>query len=495
MKNIYVMSLDDAVKELRSKKNRFAVIYVFANKDAEPAIRINTSSRRKKGCVDVVELAINELTYDWEITNWQADTIIRFCERCFDVDDIYVVHDDRYNVAVNIAYELSVCYKLGFDVDYNNIHNNNQIRKIIRAKYIQVSNSLLHKLAPMDYCKTILSIVFNHIKDVIEGNRIEGFNSVNFFWHCQCTIVLRNGLYFYCDLETTLANIYIPDMDDIEYVQFSGVPEIADPSGYEEDNKEIFCIKYGDDDLVGIFDYYGFDFSYNSEDGLTYGEKPLPEKYRNYKFIQRYYYDFIKNNSKGHEYAFPEMKRAFLGMVKAENFLAARNGYTPKFCQLPRRFIEFRSFITEEYDEHLNQYIAMMRENNIWDGNEFETACLYAAYFYMGSLLEHGHCENMTILSRFYKSLYRDLKELPEFDKFWNIDKYVPTTDDDPVNILCLAAYTLIETVRSYELQIPDDAFMKCLERIYDLTEGRPELNYAVILTGLFAGAYCQTVD
>ena len=76
-----------------------------------------------------------------------------------------------------------------------------------------------------------------------------------------------------------------------------------------------------------------------------------------------------------------------------------------------------------------------------------------------------------------------------------DIDKYAPTIDNAPVNLLCLAAYALIETVRPYNQQrIPDDTFMKCLERVYELTEGRTELNYAVILTGLFAGAYCQSL-
>ena len=87
------------------------------------------------------------------------------------------------------------------------------------------------------------------------------------------------------------------------------------------------------------------------------------------------------------------------------------------------------------------------------------------------------------------------MEGLSEFEKLWNIDKYVPTADNDPVNLLCLAAYALIETVRPYNrMRIPDDAFMKCLEKIYELTEGRPELNNAVILTGLFAGAYCQSL-
>ena len=162
-------------------------------------------------------------------------------------------------------------------------------------------------------------------------------------------------------------------------------------------------------------------------------------------------------------------------MEKAEEYLAEKNGYVPKYYQLPRKFIhEFGNITYSEYAKHFKQFLDIMRENNIWNGNEYEKVCAYAAYFYIGSLICCGHCENMTILRCFFENYFKGCKELPKFKKFWNIDKYEPTTENDPVNKLCLAVYALIETVRPYSGHpIPGELYDKCLDRAYELTEGR----------------------
>ena len=138
-----------------------------------------------------------------------------------------------------------------------------------------------------------------------------------------------------------------------------------------------------------------------------------------------------------------------------------------------------------------------MREKGIGKGGDLEEACVYAAYFYIGFLLHRGHCENLTLIHEYFEYFFRDYDDiLGEFDKLWNIDSYVPATDADPVNMLCLAVYTLIETASPHnEHCMPAGTYSKCLDRIYELTEGRPELNDAVIMAGAFAGAYCQTLD
>ena len=89
------------------------------------------------------------------------------------------------------------------------------------------------------------------------------------------------------DTKTELESIIIPDMDDIKYVQFYGVPEIADPSSFEENDNGLF---YNYDHSIvlcsyDIYDYYGFHFSYNSIDGLTERRAELPDKYKSYRQI------------------------------------------------------------------------------------------------------------------------------------------------------------------------------------------------------------------
>ncbi len=502
MKEIRVIGINEAETELNRITGEYAVIYL-SEKTRDIPESLSTNEKRN----EILNLAVDEECLDFNIS--QADSIIRLCERSFNIDTILVVHNDRYNAALNIAYEIAQCYDLDLECDTE--PENEYVRRQIRAKYTQISNSLLHILEPMDYCKRMLKIMFDQITDIITGKRIDGFGSVDFFSYRQCTVILKSGIKLLFHLETNLENVVIPDMDDIEYVQFYAVPEIADPSSFKGNDKGYFgggekedCyheLKYGfgsngnyiEDCYYEMYDYYGSKYGYNSIDGITASEKPIPEKYKNYRTIQREYYEFYKPDTKVQEYYDPGMKGAFLGMKTAEEYLAEKNGYVPKFYQLPRRFIEgYRCIITHEYINHLAQFIRMMRENDLWNGNELEKACIYAAYLYTGSLINLGHCENMTVLRYIFEN-YPNREAVHELEKLWNIDKYVPTTENDPVNMLCLAVYALIETVRPYNGRpVPGELYEKCLDKAYELTEGRPELNNAVIMTGAFAGVYCQ---
>lgn len=164
------------------------------------------------------------------------------------------------------------------------------IKSAIRAKYTQITYSLLHVLKPMDYCKMMLEIMFRQLSDVIAGKRTEEYNAYDFFINRCCYICLNNGTILHFDTETELESIIIPNMDDIEYVQFYGVPEIADPSSFEEnDNGLFYNYNYCNIDLdyysFEIYDYYGFNFSYNSIDGLTERRAELPDKYKCYQQI------------------------------------------------------------------------------------------------------------------------------------------------------------------------------------------------------------------
>lgn len=408
MKEIRVIDINEAEAEFNKVTGEYAVIYL-----SEKTRNIPESLNSNKKRIDVLDLAVDEECLDFNIS--QADNIIRLCERSFNIDTILVVHKDRYNAALNIAYEIAQCYKLDFECDTE--PENEYVRRQVRAKYTQISNSLLHILGPMDYCKRMLKIMFNQLKDIIRGKRFDGFSSFEFFHDRQCTVILKSGIKLLFHLETDIENTVIPDMDDIEYVQFYGVPEIADPSSFKGNDNEHFHSDYLDECYYEMHDYYGSKFGYNSIDGITVGEKPIPEKYKNYRTIQREYYEFYKPGSKGQEYYDPGMKGAFLGMKKAEEYLAEKNGYVPKFYQLPRRFIKgYSSIITNEYIDYLSQFIEMMRENDLWDGNELEKACIYAAYLYSGSLINWGHCENMTVLRYIFEN-YPNREVVPELER------------------------------------------------------------------------------
>lgn len=234
-----------------------------------------------------------EMPIDKDDTNfhiWQADMIIRFCERNIHTDTVYIVYDTTYNIARNIAYELSLCYNTDFDLYNEPEPDDEAIRTAIRTKHTQISYSLLHILKPMDYCKIMLEIMFRQLSDVIAGKRMEGYNAYDFFINRCCYICLNGGTMIHYDTRIDLESIIIPNLDDIEYVQFYGVPEIADPSSFEEnDNGLFYNYNYDNIDLdyysFEIYDYYGLHFSYNSIDGLTERRAELPDKYKCYQQI------------------------------------------------------------------------------------------------------------------------------------------------------------------------------------------------------------------
>ena len=492
MKNINVISIENASNLLNERQTDYSVIFIYDRDKFDEKRECTFVKDSRK--TDIINIPVDEIGYELRI--WQADRIIRFCERNFDIDNIYVVHENRYNIAVNLAYEISLCYDLESDINIEDIPENEYISREIRTKYTQISNSLIHILSPMDYCKKMLEIMFEQLKQALNGELFFGYSPVDFFWYRQCTIYLKKGIELHFHLETNADNLYFPDMDDIEYINFYGVPEIADPSSFEGNDNSFFFNEYFDESRYGIYNYYEKDFCYNSIGGITRGSK-IPEKYENYRTIQREYTEFYREGVNSYAYIYPEMKNAFRGMVRAEKFLAEKNGYIPKFCQLPRRFPdEDAEFITQEYVDHIEQIFDMMREHDIWNGDEYETVCAYAAYFYTGHLRHCGHCENMTLLKYFFEKYFCDFGRISEFEKLWNIDKYVPSLDTDPLNRLCLAIYALIETVKPYNgCIIPKGTFPKCLDFIYSLTEGRTELNNAVIMAGTFAGIYCNTLD
>lgn len=227
MKNIFVFSEEEAKKIITKSISDFAVIHITD----ENAKKIE-DYRNNEHCYD--ELTINVDDEGFNLKIWQADSIIRFCERQFDIDNVFIVHHDRYDVTMNIADELASCYSIRFDIDYDKVLEKEWVRYRVRIKYIHIKNSLLHTLSPLDYCKKMLSIMFEQVKDTIRNVNTKRFDGFDFFKSSQPEIYLKNGLKFEYDLDTSINDIYLPDIDDIEYVSFYGVPELAEFSSFED---------------------------------------------------------------------------------------------------------------------------------------------------------------------------------------------------------------------------------------------------------------------
>ncbi len=328
------MDFDKAVNELIPREEEHAIIYISID-DEKPILPFRESFRRKKGCVDVVGAHID--SNGTKLSNCEADSIIRLCERCIDTNDVFIVHKNMINATMNIADEIALCYGLSFE--FKDIPRNEDIRNMIRSQYTKIKNSPLYTMLPLEYCKRILEITFDQARQGLRGE-LEIYSGYFFFEYRQCNVMLKSGIRLCFHLETFVENFYLPDIDDIEYVQFGcNVPEILDQSSDEErERKYYYNLNDSRKNGYGICDHYGNDFGYNSIDGITIGRTPIPEKYKDYRTIQREYWEFYKGKAKTHIY--PKIKDAYLGFVNAEKFIAERNGYLPMHTSLLKRNIK-----------------------------------------------------------------------------------------------------------------------------------------------------------
>ena len=114
MKNIYVITLEEALKDLKGKTEKYAIIYLFKDerkRDLPFKLPYNT----RKPDTYFTDLANIPIDDNSNLVNWQIECIIQLCERCFDINNIYIVHDNLFEIAMNIADELAICYNLSFE--------------------------------------------------------------------------------------------------------------------------------------------------------------------------------------------------------------------------------------------------------------------------------------------------------------------------------------------------------------------------------------------
>ena len=491
MKSITIVSIEEIDERITQNKNNPVALYLIDDKKMFGRTMIDS-----RECFDRIVVPLEKDEKEPDIELYQADEIIRFCERIFDIDELYIIHHNRYNYAINIANAIAYCYDIDFEKD-NSVPLYTNVFQKIKAKYNVISNSLLHTLSPMDYCKKMLSIMYDQIRQIITEKRTDEFNPMTFFDHRQCSISLKSGINLVYGIETELEQIYLHDIEDVEYIEFDGVPEIADPSSVPPDSIS---------DLIETYEYKNYyqkgsillsnNYLYlNSDIGVhrtNGGSTGIPEKCESYRTIQRNYKEF-KSEYGGNE-VYPSFDNVIKGIKAAESYLKQKNGYKPKYSTFHYKKPEFYyAFYEKGYREKIQKILKYYKDKNLLKDDNLEDSCYYAAAFYAKCLSTMGHCENLTLVRVLIESIYRGHECIAALEKLWNIDKYKPSTDTAPLNQLCLAVYALIETVKPYNgKRIPEGTYRKCLDKIYTLTKGNPELNDAVVMTGAFAGTYCQ---
>lgn len=482
MKEIIVLTLKKCFSYIMNSKKKYSIIHITGSKEKD----IPFEFKESKKCSEVMKLSFEENVF----TLYQADRIIRFCERQFDIDTVIVTCEGKsLNRAYNLADAIKECYCLsGKDFTYDKIY---YLHKDIKNIYNAIRNSPINTMPPMEYCLKIIEITIDQIRDIIGEAKEDRFPSYEFFCQRQCDIFLKNGIKITWHIETGIGNIVIPDLDEIEHICFSGVPEIAYPGSFDPVHRYRFECKFG------IHDFFGQKFSLDSTNGIVRtSDNILPEKYKDYRYIQREWYEFPAEGAKN---KFPEMEDAYAGMLAAEEFLASETGYEPRFTNIPFNHPHEYPIYSSDFFDVLDTVMCTMQLEEMWEYDLIECMCAYAAYIYTGILCYCGHCENLSILREILSKVFNRTSKITLFDKLWKIadtNESELVIDDDPINMLCIAIYSLIETVRPLnEQKLPKGTYSKCLRKAFELTKGKPELANAVIMAGAFAGVYCQAAE
>lgn len=265
MKNIITMTVKECFDHIMNSEEKYSIIHI-QNKEEKSSVSFN----KTENCIDVLAITFTD---EYDFTLYLADRIIRFCERQFDIENVIIAYECEAEYVFDLAKSIENCFGLKTE----EVRFENKIYRCMRLKNYEIKNSLLHTLSPIEYCLKILDFTAEQVRELENMTNEAGYGCSEFFWYRQCDIFLKNGTIIQWTIETDFCDIIIPEHEDIEYIRFVGVPEIASPSSFKNDDA------YGEDCIYGVYDFYGDEFTLDSERGII-REKfaPIPEKYRNY---------------------------------------------------------------------------------------------------------------------------------------------------------------------------------------------------------------------
>ena len=88
----------------------------------------------------------------------------------------------------------------------------------------EINAFLLRGMTPMEYCKTVISDTVQEIQEYLTADNENEFNGFSTFDCRSCCIYMKNLTHIWWDIEMLLEQVVLPDLDQIEYVEFYGVP-------------------------------------------------------------------------------------------------------------------------------------------------------------------------------------------------------------------------------------------------------------------------------
>lgn len=394
----------------------------------------------------------------------------------------------------------------------------------------QINEYLLKDTTPLDYCKSVIAYTISQIMEYLNGSKDDdGFDSVDFFWYRQCEIYLKNHTVFHWTMETSLAAVCIPNLDEIEYIMFHSVPkrmtlEEAKELGISEEayKTDGFC---GIQSLSRYIDDLGhYEYKLDSIHGVfheddEYGKAVINNRFHrgNYRLVERWWPEYqvsLDITDQGfHGTYFADVMDGYIGALIAEQVLLSNKpdnhsiqygteeyqsmvAFAPVPIESARRLFE-KAFMLDAYSycNTLDHRLELSADGCSISSDDRECTLTYAkfVYLYVHALLHTAPAENFSIIEPIFA------KYLSENVRFsWNLDEYLET-----LRKVCRANYYKKRRFRSVKTPVQSfqaavwavvnsDSYVSALTNILEFVQYNHNAKLAVILTGIFAGIYYQ---
>lgn len=392
----------------------------------------------------------------------------------------------------------------------------------------EINDYLLKDTTPLKYCKSVIAETISQIMEYLNGNKDDdGFDSVDFFWNRQCEIYLKNHTVFHWTLETPLAAICIPALDDIEYIMIHGIPkrlslEEAKALGISEEAYECEE-RFGNCNLSRFMDEWAeckFDSIHGAylEDD-EYGKTVPNNRFHRgkYRLVERWWPEWqvqLGITDQGfHGTYFADVMDGYIGALIAEQVLLSNKpennsiqygteeyqsmvAFAPIPIESGHHLYE-KAFMDEAqfYCSRLDSRLELSAKGRRISSDDRRHAVAYAkfVYLYVHSLLDTAPAENFSVIEPIFA------KYLSENVRFsWDLDDHLETLRKVcHMNYYKKLRFRSVKTpVQSFQAAVwavvNSDSYLSALTNILEFVRYRHSAKLAVILTGIFAGIYYQ---
>lgn len=394
----------------------------------------------------------------------------------------------------------------------------------------EINDYLLKDTTPLEYCKSVIAETISQIMEYLNGNKDDdGFDSVDFFWNRQCEIYLKNHTVFHWTLETPLAAICIPNLDDIEYIMFHAIPKRMtmeeakklgiDEEVYKSEKFYEFCSLGRFIDEWGHSEYKldSIHGAYHEND--EYGKTVPNNRFHrgNYRLVERWWPEWqvqLGITDQGfHGTYFADVMDGYIGALIAEQILLSNKPENKSiqygtedyqsmvaFAPIPiesGHHLYEKAFMDEAqfYCSRLDSRLELSADGCSISSSDRRRTIMYAksVYLYVHSLLHTAPAENFSIIEPIFAKY---LSENVEFS--WKLNEHLET-----LRKVCRANYykkPRFRTVKAPEQSfqaavwavVNSDSYLSALTNILEFVQYQHSAKLAVILTGIFAGIYYQ---